>query len=154
MIVLVLVHLVTSLRPLALLTFPGGPCVCVFAHDGSHTLQLPAEPPRPGAGPASRLRPVSSGASRTLGPRLLPGPGLLIVLLLYLLALALHHLQLPGRRQPVSRAAPPPPSPRPPAHPAASPPTSAPYIMAHPADAVAWQQHAPQPLPPTLPLIP
>lgn len=128
--------------------------VCVFAHNGSHTVRLPAEPPRPGAGPTSRLHPVSPGASRTLGPRLLPWPGLFVVLLLYLLTLALYHLQLPGWRQPVSWAAPPPPSPRPPALPAASPPTSAPYILAYPADAVTWQQYSPQSLPPTLPLIP
>lgn len=129
--------------------------VCVFAHHGSHTFWLPAEPPRPGPGPASRLHPVPPDSARTLGPRLLPRPGLLVLILLYLLSLALHHLQLPDRRRPVSRAAPsPPPPPRPPALPAASPPASAPRVLAYPADAVARQQHAPRPLPPTLPHIP
>lgn len=131
-IFLLLVDLVT-LPLFPLLTLPGGPCVS--ACDGSHTVWLPAEPPRPAAGPASRLHAVSPDSSRTLGPRLLPWSCLFVLFLIHLLALTLYYLQLPGRWQPVSRAAPPPPSPRPPALPAASPPASASSIVAYPSDA-------------------
>lgn len=116
---------------------------------GSRSVQLPAEPPRPAAGPPFRLHPVSPDSARTLGPHLLPRPGLLVFLLLHLLTFAVRHLQLPGRRRPISRAAPPPPPPWPPDLPAAaSPPASAPHLVARPADAVAWRRRAPRPLPP------
>lgn len=142
------------------LSSEGPACAFVFARDGSHTVRVPAEPPRAGPGPAPRLHPVPPDSARTLGPRLIPRPGLLLILLLHFLALSLHHLQLPGGRRPVCRAAPPPPpppppSPRPPALAAAPPPpASAPRVVAHPADAVTWREHAPQPLPPALPLDP
>lgn len=127
-----------------------------FVQDGSHTVRLPQEPPCPSPGPTSCLHAVPPDSARTFGSHLLPRLGFFILLLFHFIPIALHYLQLPYRRRPVLRTAPPssPPQP-PPVLTAASPSTSAPpRALAYLTDAItSRQQRTPQSVPPALPLL-